>query len=149
MIKKISEHISVSDIFLILPNHKPAKVGNEPKALRGRLQPSSRRECDLLRKRRSSGILLRSDFCKQKSEQAIYSLLRHGAAGRGRTVTVSLPPDFESGASANSTTAAYNLIIISHFFMKVKKNIITAEYFLLFQYARRTFSPQALILKVH
>ncbi len=30
----------------------------------------------------------------------------YGAAGRGRTVTVSLPPDFESGASANSTTAA-------------------------------------------
>ena len=29
-----------------------------------------------------------------------------GAAGRGRTDTVSLPPDFESGASANSTTAA-------------------------------------------
>ena len=30
------------------------KVGNEPKALWGRLQPNSRREYDLLRKRRSS-----------------------------------------------------------------------------------------------
>ena len=30
-----------------------------------------------------------------------------GAAGRSRTDTVSLPPDFESGASANFTTAAH------------------------------------------
>ncbi len=35
-----------------------------------------------------------------------------GAAGRGRTDTVSLPLDFESSASANSTTAAFNVIII-------------------------------------
>ncbi len=31
----------------------------------------------------------------------------HGAADRGRTDMVSLPLDFESSASANSTTAAY------------------------------------------
>ena len=31
----------------------------------------------------------------------------YGAAGRGRTDTVSLPRDFESRASANSTTAAF------------------------------------------
>ena len=30
----------------------------------------------------------------------------HGAGGGGRTRTVSLPPDFESGASASSTTPA-------------------------------------------
>lgn len=30
----------------------------------------------------------------------------YGAAGRTRTDTVSLPPDFESGASANFTTTA-------------------------------------------
>ena len=54
------------------------KVGNEPKALWGRLQPNSRRECDLLRKRRSSGM---SElwFLHKKSEQAIYSLLRRGS----------------------------------------------------------------------
>ena len=33
-----------------------------------------------------------------------------GAAGRGRTDTVSLPRDFESRASANSTTAAYFVV---------------------------------------
>ena len=33
----------------------------------------------------------------------------YGAAGRGRTDTVSLPRDFESRASANFTTAAYNI----------------------------------------
>ena len=43
-------------------------------------------------------MLPRSDFCKQKSEQAIYSLLRRGAGGRGRTDTVLLPRDFESRA---------------------------------------------------
>ena len=30
-----------------------------------------------------------------------------GAGGGGRTRTVSLPPDFESGTSANSITPAY------------------------------------------
>ena len=34
-----------------------------------------------------------------------------GAGDRGRTDTVSLPQDFESSASANSTTPAYNKII--------------------------------------
>ena len=34
----------------------------------------------------------------------------YGAAGRGRTDTVSLPRDFESRASANSTTAAYFVV---------------------------------------
>ena len=39
-------------------------------------------------------------------EQA-FRLLRHGAGDRGRTGTVSLPPDFESGTSANSIIPAY------------------------------------------
>ncbi len=34
-----------------------------------------------------------------------------GAAGRSRTGTVSLPADFESATSANSITAAKNLLI--------------------------------------
>ena len=47
-----------------------------------------------------------STYARQnKKRSKNYSVLY--AAGRGRTVTVSLPPDFESGASANSTTAAY------------------------------------------
>ena len=71
-----------------------------------------------------------------------------GAAGRGRTDTVSLPPDFESGASANSTTAAYSLIIISHFFLKVKKNIITAEYFSVFNIRYCYFASSLLNLSV-
>ena len=38
-----------------------------------------------------------------------------GAGGRGRTDTVSLPPDFESGTSANSITPAnYQRIILYH-----------------------------------
>ena len=37
-----------------------------------------------------------------------------GAAGRSRTDTVSLPPDFESGASANFTTAAHTAYILYH-----------------------------------
>ena len=36
---------------------------------------------------------------------------RHtGAGGGGRTRTVSLPPDFESGTSANSITPAHNAV---------------------------------------
>ena len=49
----------------------------------------------------------------KKNDHSIGIVVFFGAAGRGRTVTVSLPPDFESGASANSTTAAnvnYNSI---------------------------------------
>ena len=34
----------------------------------------------------------------------------YGAAGRGRTDTVSLPRDFESRAAANFTTAAYDIV---------------------------------------
>ena len=46
---------------------------------------------------------------------------RGGAADRGRTDTVSLPSDFESDASANSTTAAYYPLIISHKGSKIKR----------------------------
>ncbi len=38
-----------------------------------------------------------------------------GAADRGRTDTVSLPLDFESSASANSTTAAKTLELYNNF----------------------------------
>ena len=37
----------------------------------------------------------------------LLSLIKFGAGGGGRTRTVSLPPDFESGTSANSITPAY------------------------------------------
>ena len=50
------------------------------------------------------------------------SLSRHsdGADDRGRTDTDFTPPDFESGASANSTTSALTtLIIISYNAQKV------------------------------
>ena len=40
------------------------------------------------------------------SEQAIHSLLRHGAGGRTRTGTPSLAVDFESTTSTNSITPA-------------------------------------------
>ncbi len=43
---------------------------------------------------------------KKRSERTICSPLRRGAGGGGRTRTVSLPPDFESGTSANSITPA-------------------------------------------
>ncbi len=45
---------------------------------------------------------------KRKENKASLVLFSFGAAGRGRTDTVSLPRDFESRASANSTTAAYS-----------------------------------------
>ena len=45
---------------------------------------------------------------KEKRTRPSLVLFSFGAAGRGRTDTVSLPRDFESRASANSTTAAYS-----------------------------------------
>ena len=55
-----------------------------------------------------------SAFLIQKITQAELgsTYVISGAADRGRTDTVSLPLDFESSASANSTTAANSLIII-------------------------------------
>ena len=47
----------------------------------------------------------------KKWSKPIHSLLRRGAGGRGRTDTVSLPRDFESRASANSTTPAFKPLI--------------------------------------
>ena len=41
-----------------------------------------------------------------------------GAGGGGRTRMVSLPPDFESGASANSTTPAKLRLILYNTFLK-------------------------------
>ena len=38
----------------------------------------------------------------------------YGAGNRGRTGTVSLPPDFESGTSANSIIPAHNEIILTY-----------------------------------
>ena len=37
-------------------------------------------------------------------------IIMYGAGDRGRTGTVSLPPDFESGTSANSITPAHNAV---------------------------------------
>ena len=50
-------------------------------------------------------------------------LVLFGAAGRSRTDTVSLPSDFESDASANSTTAASlnDFIIIANEIKKSKR----------------------------
>ena len=39
------------------------------------------------------------------------SPFRRGAGSGGRTHTVLLPPDFESGASANSTIPAHNAVL--------------------------------------
>ena len=39
-----------------------------------------------------------------------YYIIMYGAGDRGRTGTVSLPPDFESGTSANSITPAHNAV---------------------------------------
>ena len=38
----------------------------------------------------------------------------YGAGNRGRTGTVSLPPDFESGTSANSIIPAHNKVILTY-----------------------------------
>ena len=46
---------------------------------------------------------------KIKKDAAICYIF--GAADRGRTGMVSLPLDFESSASANSTTAAYPYLL--------------------------------------
>ena len=43
-----------------------------------------------------------------------------GAGSRGRTDTVSLPPDFESGTSANSIIPAYDLYSIARRHKKSK-----------------------------
>ena len=51
-----------------------------------------------------------------KSKDLICS---YGAAGRGRTDTVSLPRDFESRASANSTTPAYQNFVSLAFFITI------------------------------
>ena len=44
-----------------------------------------------------------------------------GAGGGGRTHMVSLPRDFESRASANSTTPANYVVIILYCFTKIKQ----------------------------
>ena len=49
------------------------------------------------------------DVIKNKKDAANYCIF--GAADRGRTGMVSLPLDFESSASANSTTAAYPYLL--------------------------------------
>ena len=60
-----------------------------------------------------SVISVTTDFAREKgiqktSQPLIYKGLRgFGAGDRGRTGTVSLPPDFESGTSANSITPAH------------------------------------------
>ena len=67
-------------------------------------------------------------FKQQKKAQNLRSKpFWHGADGRGRTDTVSLPRDFESRASANSTTSAnqHCSIIITH-------NMIVVNTFLKF-----------------
>ena len=47
-----------------------------------------------------------------------YASAFFGAGGGGRTRMVSLPPDFESGASANSTTPAKLRYILYNTFFK-------------------------------
>ena len=56
----------------------------------------------------------------------------YGAADRGRTDTVSLPQDFESSASANSTTAAYQTILIVYH-NSAKRSSIFSKKFIFFQ----------------
>ena len=52
-------------------------------------------------------MLLFADLWGEKEKShTIVRLPLLGAGGGGRTRMVSLPPDFESGASANSTTPA-------------------------------------------
>ena len=59
-----------------------------------------------------------------KSAGARQTLLRRGAANRGRTGTESLPKDFKSFVSAYSTIAAFaegNSIIVPQFTRKVNQ----------------------------
>ena len=52
---------------------------------------------------------------KEEDAKSSLSVSSNGAGDRGRTDTVSLPRDFESRASANSTTpATYCYIIVRH-----------------------------------
>ncbi len=60
---------------------------------------------------------------KKKTDFGCEICLFPGAADRGRTDTVSLPLDFESSASANSTTAA-NHITFSVYHIYFKKSSI-------------------------
>ena len=59
------------------------------------------------------------DKTKRRTEVRLFVF---GAGGGGRTRTVSLPPDFESGTSANSITPAwgFDLHSISHTKEKIK-----------------------------
>ena len=56
----------------------------------------------------------------RKNKRSANASLRifFGAGSRGRTDMVSLPPDFESGASANSTIPAHNRLYYSISFKK-------------------------------
>ena len=57
---------------------------------------------------------------KSNKNIRIFPLEALGAGDRGRTDTVFLPQDFESSASANSTTPAYISQIISERKRKIK-----------------------------
>ena len=70
---------------------------------------------------------VRSDFFNKKSEQAIHSLLRRGAADRTWTGTVLLPRDFKSLVSADSTIPAWN--VCYYIISKLQKQ---AFYFVIF-----------------
>ena len=58
-------------------------------------------------------IIVKNLFCQVDKRGFL-----HGAGSGGRTRTVSLPPDFESGASANSTTPAKLRYILYNTFFK-------------------------------
>ena len=71
-----------------------------------------------MRRRRAS--FKKRAFCLQDKR-----LFFCGAGGGGRTRMVSLPPDFESGASANSTTPAKLRFILYNTFYKKSRIIFT------------------------
>ena len=78
---------------LLFPDLKPFRTAVRRGLFRNLRQPSCRVR-----------PLAVGTITKKTGETCLFC---YGAAGRGRTDTVSLPRDFESRASANSTTAAF------------------------------------------
>ena len=93
-----------------------------------------------------SSTLLCLPFQKQEKNRinahiSVYAVLLFGADGGGRTHTVSLPRDFESRASANSTTPAkLRLILYNTFFQKA---------ILILKYVAEKYEKFLCILQMH
>ncbi len=66
----------------------------------------------------------------------------HGADDRGRTDTDFTPPDFESGASANSTTSALITVII------ISQNTVKVNPFLQF-YGKKIEKSSSIVYNKH